>query len=89
MPERFLSYTGTAAADMGSAVVKPGSPNAYTQTYTTAARSHAKEKLSTSVTIALLTEVAGQINTTNGAVNELKDLINGLIDDLQAAGLIG
>ena len=61
----------------------------YTQTYSEAARTQAAGALSTSVSISLLTEVAGQFNTTNAAVNELKKLVNGLIDDLQAAGIVG
>jgi hypothetical protein len=88
MPDRYLSYTGSAAADMGSVVIKPGSPNAYTQTYSTAGRTHAAAALSTSITISLLTEVAGQMNTTNAAVNELKKVVNALIDDLQETGII-
>lgn len=68
------------------AVAKQGT---YTQTYSEATRTQAASALSTTVSISLLTEVAGQINTTNTAVNELKKLINGLIDDLQAAGIVG
>jgi hypothetical protein len=62
--------------------------SAYTQTYSTKARTQAKTELSESVTIALLTEVAGQFNTTNAAVNELKKLINGVIDDLQEGKIL-
>ena len=89
MPDRYLSYTGSAAADMGSVVVKPQSPNAYTQTYSPAARTHVANALSTGISITLLTEVAGLMNTTNAAVNELKKVVNALIDDLQEAGIIG
>lgn len=72
-----------------SAAVKLTKQAAYTQTYSSATRTHAAEALSTSVSIALLTEVQGQINTTNAAVNELKKLVNSLIDDSQALELAG
>lgn len=61
----------------------------YTQTYSPAARIQALEALSTSISIALLTEVAGQINTTNAAVNELKKLANGIVDDMQTLEMVG
>ena len=69
-----------------AAIAKQGT---YTQTNSEAARTHAANALSTSVSISLLTEVAGQINSTNTAINELKKLVNALIDDLQGAGIVG
>jgi hypothetical protein len=88
MPERFLSYTGAAAADMGSVVVKPESPNAYTQTFSTAARTQAEAELPTNISATLITELNSQANATNKALNEIKKLVNGLVDDLQATGII-
>lgn len=71
----------------GSTPVTPSNigftKNAYTQTYSTAARTHTASALSESVTVALLTDVPALINSTNAAVNELKKLSNGVIDDLQ------
>lgn len=61
----------------------------YTQTYSESTRTQAASALSTTVSIALITEVAAQVNATNTAVNELKKLTNGLIDDMQAAGIVG
>lgn len=88
MPERFLSYTGTSAADMGSVVVKPESPKAYTQTYSTAARVHVEAALATNLSLTLVTEVVPILNAQNKTINELKTLVNALIDDLQSVGVI-
>lgn len=77
------SYPNPAVAGL-SQVTKRG---AWTQTYGATTRAHALSSLSTSAVIGLLTDVPGAFNTTNAAVNELKQLVNSLIDDLQVLGL--
>lgn len=62
--------------------------SAYTQTYSTATRTHAKSELSEAVSATLIAELVTQLNTTNAAVNELKKLSNGVIDDLQTASVL-
>lgn len=62
---------------------------AYTQTYSTAARTHVVEALSTSISATLIAELVTQLNSTNSAVNELKKLANGVIDDLQTDEILG
>jgi len=59
----------------------------YTQTYATAARTHAEPELSTTITVALVTELDTELNKTNKAVNELKKLINSLINDSRGIGI--
>jgi hypothetical protein len=91
--EGQVSVTGAFATATGQKVgfygVTPTArPAAYTQTYNTAARTHAEEELATNLSIALLTEVAPILNKQNKAINELKKLANSVIDDLQAAGLL-
>lgn len=67
-----------------------GAPRpAYTQTYAPAVRVHALNALSTAVVVTLLTDTPGLFNTTNATVNELKQVVNQLVDDLQALGLVG
>lgn len=78
---------------MASSISNPpslGGPygSAYTQTFSEISHTHASSALSTSITIALLTEVAGFVNTTNAAVNELKKVVNAMIDDLQTAKML-
>lgn len=68
-------------------LAKPAEPSTYTQTYSSAARSHAEEALPTGLAATLVTEVVTALNSTNKAVNELKKLVNGIVDDLQSAGL--
>lgn len=60
---------------------------AYTQTYSTAARVQAEPELPTTITATLITELDAELNKTNKAVNELKKLINSVIDDFQANGM--
>lgn len=61
----------------------------YVQTNSTASRTHAKAALSTNITgLTLVTEVIDSLETTNDAVNELKQLVNALIDDLQTAKVV-
>lgn len=66
---------------------KPESIPGYTQTFSTAARTHAEAELPTNISATLVSEVDTQLNATNKALNELKKLANGIVDDLQAAGL--
>lgn len=61
---------------------------AYTQTYATKARTQAKPELSEAVSATLVAEIVTQLNTTNAAVNELKKLCNGIIDDLQEGKIL-
>jgi hypothetical protein len=61
---------------------------AYTQTYATSARSHVKEALATNISLALLTEVAPILNKQNETINELKTLLNSVIDDLQTGKIL-
>ena len=77
----FLANPGASGA---------GGPfgTAYTQTYSTAARSHVKEALATNISLALLTEVAPILNKQNEAINELKALLNNVIDDLQSGKIL-
>jgi hypothetical protein len=63
-----------------------GRTAAYTQTYATAARTHAEPELSTTISVTLVTELDTELNKTNKAVNELKKLINSVIDDHQLYG---
>lgn len=79
----------STASLAASKVDKPEVPAAYTQTFSTAARTHAKAELPTVLEATLVAEVEAQLKATNEAVNELKKLVNGLIDDLQAAKLLG
>lgn len=64
------------------------SGNTYTQTFSEATRTHAKSALATNIAVALVTELDTEVNKTNEAVNELKKVINGLIDDLQVSGIV-
>lgn len=86
-PEGEMIFTNSKMAFYG---VEPPSarPPAYTQTYAATTRTHGKTALSESVAITLLTDVPGLMNTTNAAVNELKKLVNQVIDDLQSEGLL-
>lgn len=79
-----ISARETAVA---GALPKPSPVPAYTQTFSTAARTHVAAELSTTLTGLLLTELIEQLNTTNKAVNELKKLCNGVVDDMQVVGL--
>lgn len=82
------SSTGTVtAAQLAAKLPKAGEPPAYTQTYSTAARTHAEPEMATNISLALLTEVAPILNNQNKAINELKKLVNALIDDAQTNGL--
>jgi hypothetical protein len=86
-PEGEMIFKNSKMAFYG--VTPPSArPAAYTQTYSATTRVHAKTALSESVVIALLTDVPGLVNTTNAAVNELKKLVNQVIDDLQSEGLL-
>lgn len=87
MPVSRSSGGAVTAAQLAAKLPKAGEPPAYTQTYSTAARTHAASELPTNITATLLTEVISQLNTTNAAVNELKKLLNALIDDAQTNGL--
>lgn len=71
------------------AAAKLAKQGTYTQTYSTAARTHAEEALSTSISLTLVSEVVPILNQQNKAINELKKLCNGLVDDLQALELVG
>lgn len=62
--------------------------SAYTQTFATAARTQAKAELSEAVSATLIAEIVTQLNTTNAAVNEVKKLCNGIIDDLQTGKIL-
>ena len=65
------------------------SNSTYVQTNATVSRTHAKATLSTNITgLVLLTEVIDSLETTNDTVNEVKQLVNALIDDLQTAGVV-
>lgn len=77
------------ATSLAGKVAKPSEPPVYTQTYATATRIHAADALPTNIAVTLIGEVVTQLNATNSAVNELKKLVNGLIDDSQARGLAG
>jgi hypothetical protein len=87
MPVSRSSAGGITAAQLAAKLPKAGEPPAYTQTFSTAARTHVEPEMSTSLSIALLTEVAPILNAQNKAINELKKLVNALIDDAQANGL--
>jgi hypothetical protein len=76
--ETGLGFFGAAAAARSAA---------YTQTYSTAARTHVEAELPTNISATLVTEIDTSLNTTNKAVNELKKLINSVIDDQQLYGL--
>lgn len=80
-------------------LAKPESPATFTQTYSTAGRTHAKAAMATNlptnlnIVTTLLGTLVGEVNTTNGrvnqmaeAVNELKGLVNALVDDSQRDG---
>lgn len=86
---RELLTAANAGALLGSlgGLAKPADPPAYTQTFSTAARTHAESALPTDLAATLITEVVTALNSTNKAVNELKKLANGLIDDQQSVGL--
>lgn len=64
------------------------SGNTYTQTNSEVSRTHAKSALATNIAVALVTELDTEVNKTNEAVNELKKVVNGLIDDLQTSGIV-
>lgn len=81
-----LTHAGTKAGFFSTAPI--ARPTAYTLTYAVATRTHAAAALSTNVAVALLTDVPAQFNATNAAVNEVKQLVNSIIDDLKAFGLL-
>jgi hypothetical protein len=85
-PEGEMIFKNTKMAFYG--VTPCPRPPAYTQTYAATTRTHAKAALSESVAITLLTDVPGLMNTTNAAINEIKKLVNQVIDDLQSEGLL-
>lgn len=84
-----------------AAVLKlPSKVEAYTQTFSTAGRTHAEAELATNlptnlnVLTTLLGSLVGEVNVANKrtneiakALNEQKKLVNALIDDLQATGI--
>lgn len=72
-----------------SAAVKLTKQAAYTQTYSNVVRTHAKEALSTSISLTLVSEIVPILNAQNETINELKKLVNSLIDDLQVLELAG
>lgn len=72
---RFLNW-------LGSVFHKGG---AWTQTYSTATHTHAQPALSESLTLANLAAAEAELEAHAVAINECKKLINGLIDDMQAA----
>lgn len=84
-----------------SFLVKPESPATFTQTYSTPTHTHAKAALGTNlptnlnIVTTLLGTLVTEVNTSNTrtnqiaeALNELKQLVNGLIDDCQNAGIV-
>lgn len=91
------AISGAANGDLSGSYPAPtvtkinglGQRPAYTQTYAPSVRAHALGALSTAVVVGLLTDVPGLFNTTNATVNELKQIVNQIIDDLQAFGLAG
>jgi hypothetical protein len=80
-----LAHTGTTVGFYGATPVTRAS--AYTQTNSTAARTHAATALSENVTVTLLTDTPALFNSTNAAINEVKKLVNAIVDDLQAVGI--
>lgn len=87
-------------ADFAALLKAPESPGTYTQTFSTAARTHAEAELATNlptnlnVVTTLLGTLVGEVNATNKrvndiakALNEAKKLVNSLIDDAQATGI--
>lgn len=80
--------------------MKPESPGTFTQTFSTAGRTHAEAELATNlptnlnVVTTLLGALVGEVNLANKrtneiakALNEQKKLVNALIDDSQAVGI--
>lgn len=82
----FLRISETGLGFFGSAAVARSA--AYTQTYATAARSHVEAELPTTIGATLITELDAELVKTNKCVNELKKLINSVIDDGQTYGLL-
>lgn len=77
-------------------------PSAYTQTYSTADKTHAAMTSADLVTTAVTQTtpwgfasqaqgdaIATQVNALRADVIDVKQLVNSLIDDLQALGLVG
>lgn len=62
--------------------------SAYTQTFATKARTQAEAELPTNISATLVAEIVTQLNATNKALNELKKLCNGIIDDLQEGKIL-
>jgi len=83
---RDFKVEGKAGFNGAAPVAKT---SAYTQTYGTASRSHVEEALATNLSLTLVTEVVPVLNAQNKCINELKKLVNQLIDDLQAVGVVG
>lgn len=87
-------------SDFAAFLKAPAKVEAYTQTFATAGRTHAKSEVATNlptnlnVITTLLGTLVGEVNATNKRVNELaeavnenKKLTNALIDDSQAVGI--
>lgn len=62
--------------------------NAYTQTNSETTRTHAKAALATNISVVTVAELDTEVNKTNEAVNEIKKLLNAVIDDLQTSGIV-
>ena len=86
-PSAISDITGLQTA-LDAKLLKATNPPAYTQTFAEVTRTQAAAALATNVNPTLLTEVPALINSTNTAVNEVKKLINALIDDLQEQGIL-
>jgi hypothetical protein len=83
-----LDHDGTTVGFYG--VAPAARPSAYTQTYATAARAHAQAAVATTGATNVTPfgyTTAAQANAIPTAINELKDLINSIIDDHQANGM--
>lgn len=94
-----LNHDGTTAGFYG--VTPTTRPTAYTQTYATADKTHANATQTavattgaTAVTpngyttAAQANDIVTQLNNARADILDLKQLVNSLIDDLQALGLI-
>jgi outer membrane murein-binding lipoprotein Lpp len=104
----FNATTGTKIGATGdklgfygaTPIVKPAT--AYTQTYSTADKTHANSTFVALATTAATQSspwgfatqaqadaIATKVNTLGDDVTDLKQLVNAIIDDLQALGLVG
>lgn len=82
-----LNHDGTTVGFYGVAPVTR--PTAYTQTYATAARNHAQTAANEAHSLSVVysdTEHEAAFNALAVRINELKQLVNSIIDDHQARG---